>query len=125
MDPMAMGVWIFKLEGRVEHRKQMQRPGRVRPSDVVTIQYDDDVGLLQAQWRKVLSGCAIRLDVWSQQTWRGPRNCTKQCKIRELHHRNGASWDALSPSRRPGGRRRISTRAIARSISKGASPQRS
>jgi len=46
MDPMAMGVWIFKLEGRVEHRKQMQRPGRVRPSDVVTIQYDDDVGLL-------------------------------------------------------------------------------
>jgi hypothetical protein len=46
MDPMAMGVWIFKLEGRVELCKQMQRPGSVQPSDVVTIQYDDDVGLL-------------------------------------------------------------------------------
>ena len=46
MDPMVKVVWIFKVEGRVELRKQLQRPGRVRPSGVVTIQYEDDVGLL-------------------------------------------------------------------------------
>ena len=46
MDPMLKSVWIFKVEDRVELRKPMQRPGRVRPSGVVTIQYEFDVGLL-------------------------------------------------------------------------------
>jgi hypothetical protein len=29
MDHIAQGVWILKVEGREELRKQMQRPGRL------------------------------------------------------------------------------------------------